>query len=136
MKLDQKLVDAAIQLVEKRFPQEAWAGGAAMLASDGRIFVSTAPHVENESVSLCHEVGAICEAYRENAKITATVCVSRDDQKNYHILTPCGVCQERLMTWGEQVEVAVPNARDSRKWEVKTLAEIQPYYWKKPFLKK
>jgi len=68
-------------------------------------------------------------------KITATICVSRDDKGQVHVLTPCGVCQERLFTWGGNIEAAVPMDDDSTKWQVKTLSELQPYYWRKPFLK-
>ena len=132
MKLDQTLVNAAIDFVKNRFPRdEPWEGASAMYTDDGSILISTAPETVNDSVSLCHEAGAICEAYKLNKNIVATVCVSRDDKGNFVILTPCGVCQERLMYWGPNVQAAVPDESDSTKWEVKTLAEIQPYYWGK-----
>jgi cytidine deaminase len=136
MKLDQNLVDAAIKFVDERFLNESWAGAAAMYAHDGAILISTSPDVPNESVSLCHETGAICEAYKLGLQITASVCVSRDERGQFHILTPCGVCQERLMTWGDEVEVAVPKDSDSTIWEMRRLSEVQPFYWKRPFLKK
>ena len=135
MRLDEKLVKAAIDFIKSRFPKKAWAGAAAMYTADGDILISTAPDAVNASVELCHETGAICEAHKIGKKITATVCVSRDDKGLYHILTPCGVCQERLMIWGEKIEAAVPEVNDSTKWQAKTLAEIQPYYWRKPFMK-
>lgn len=135
MKIDSKLVDAAKTFVKARFSDESWAGAAAMYTEDGQILISTAPAVVNPSVELCHEAGAICEAYKLNKKITATVCVSRDDKGAFHILTPCGVCQERLFFWGADVEAAVPLETDSAKWQIKTLAELQPYYWRNPFLK-
>lgn len=131
MKLDENLVNAAIDFVLKRFPKDqAWEGAAAMYTEDGTILISTAPECINDSVSLCHETGAICEAHKLNKRVTATVCVSRDDKGNFIILTPCGVCQERLMFWGPSVQAAVPNENDSTKWDVKTLGEIQPYYWR------
>ena len=137
MKLDQALVDAATDFLNKRFSKsDEWVGAAAMYSEDGQIFISTAPDGINESASLCHETGAICDAYKENKRITASVCISRDDEGIVHILTPCGVCQERLMFWGDTVEVAVPKGNDSTMWETKTLAEVQPYYWYKPFQKK
>ncbi len=135
MKLDSNLIDAAISFIKTRFPDEAWAGAAAMYTEDGQILLSTAPESVNASVELCHETGAICEAHKLNKKITATVCVSRDENKKFHILTPCGVCQERLLFWGDQIQAAVPDDNDSSLWQSKTLKEIQPYYWRKPFLK-
>lgn len=135
MKLDAKLVAAAKEYIEKRFPDQSWAGAAAMYTDDGSLLVSTAPGVVSASVELCHEVGAICDAYKLNQKVTATVCVSRDDKGEFHILTPCGVCQERLMFWGDEIECAVPSPQDSTKWEVRRLKDLQPYYWRNPFLK-
>jgi cytidine deaminase len=113
MRLDQNLVDTAIAFVNQRFPTEPWAGAAAMYSADGKMLISTAPECVNESVGLCHEIGAICEAHKLNQKVTASVCVSRDEQGRFHILTPCGVCQERLYVWGGEVEVAVPAENDS-----------------------
>ena len=135
MKLDQKLVDAAIKFLEERLPDGDWEGAAAMYTEKGRILTSTAPGEINNGASLCHETGAICEAYSLNEKITASVCVIRDQNKEIHILTPCGICQERLFYWGDEIEVAVPKSNDSTKWMVKTLKDIQPYHWYKIFKK-
>jgi cytidine deaminase len=135
MKLDSKLVEATKTFIQSRFPGEGWAGAAGMYTEDGEVLISTAPDVVNASVELCHEVGAICEAYKLSKKITASVCVSRDDKGLFQILTPCGVCQERLMVYGDEVEVAVPAENDSTEWQVKILKEVQPYYWRKPFMK-
>jgi hypothetical protein len=41
----------------------------------GQILISTASEVLNASVGLCHEAGAICEAYKLSKKITASVYV-------------------------------------------------------------
>lgn len=130
MYLDQKLVDAAIAQALSRFP-DGYAGAAALYCGEGEILTSVCFDSPNETVNLCHETGAICEANRRNLKVTASVCVSRaEPSQPFVILTPCGVCQERLATWGLEVEVAVPVANDPSKWEVKKLREVQPYYWR------
>ena len=129
--LDQRLVDAAIAFVERRFPGEPWAGAAAMYVEDGEILVSTAPEVVNDAVALCHEVGALCEAFARNKRIVASVCVSRAEDGRLVILPACGVCQERLWSWGGQVEVAVPRPEDDTRWTSVTLAEMSPHYWRK-----
>lgn len=134
MKLDQNLYQHALDFLKKRFGDEAWRGVAAMYTEDGSVLLSTAPDVENESVSLCHETGAICEAFKLNKKITASICISQDDQGNIVVLTPCGICQERLYSYGGRVEVAVPVNKSATEWNVKTLEEVQPYYWRKPFM--
>lgn len=48
-------------------------------------------------MKLCMETGAILEAHKLNTKVTHTICVAREDENSeFTILTPCGVCQERL----------------------------------------
>ena len=88
---------------------ERLVGAAALYLSDGRILTSVAFDSPNEKVNLCRETGAICEVNRLNLPVTASVCVDRRSENDpFVILTPCGVCQERLALWGLDVEVAVP----------------------------
>jgi cytidine deaminase len=132
MRLDQRLVDAAIDFVESRFPGEPYEGAAAMYTEDGEILISTALEVLNDSVALCHEVGAMCEAYKKNKKITATVCVSREPDGRIIVIGGlCGVCLERMWLWGGDVEIAVPLEHDPTKWRAITLSEAHPHYWRK-----
>lgn len=129
MQLDQELVDAATELARKRWPT-GWGGAAAMYTEDGRLLTSVFAESPNDAAGLCHETGAICEAHKLDAKITASVCVSRDSHEEpFVILTACGVCQERLAFWGGDVEIAVPHPMDPTGWKVKQLRDVQPYYW-------
>lgn len=134
MRVDQKLVDAAIELMKAKYPT-GLGGASAMYTESGEILTSVGlENCDHESVNLCHETGAILEAVKFNKKIVAAVCVTRENQNApIWILAPCGICQERLRTWGEEVEVAVPDPQDSAKWQSKTLRETQPYYWAKVF---
>ncbi len=129
MHLDQTLVDAAVELLNRRFPA-AEGIAAAMYTEDGSILTGVFFQPAWGGGGLCAETGAICEAEKRNQKVTAAVCVSRlSGAHPIVILTPCGICQERLFHWGDQVEVAVPDPSDPTRWMTKTLREIQPYYW-------
>jgi cytidine deaminase len=133
VRLDQGLVDAARELLERRFPGEEGIA-AAMYTDDGDVLTSVFFEPEWGSGMLCAETGSICEAEKLNKRVTASVCVSRlsgDDP--VLILTPCGICQERLFHWGENLEVAVPDPSDPTRWTAKTLKEVQPYYWVNAF---
>ena len=133
--LDQQLLDAAISLLESRFSGKEGIV-AAMYTEDREILTSVFFEPKWGSAMLCAEAGAICEAEKLNKKIIASVCVSRlNGNSPIVILTPCGICQERLFHFGSNVEVAVPNENDPTKWQVKTLAEVQPFYWVKAFEK-
>jgi len=77
---------------------------------------------------LCIETGAILEAHKLNKKITHSLCVVRDDENSkFKVLTPCGVCQERLYYWGSDVKAAITSEDENLTF--KTLEEIQPYHW-------
>ncbi len=133
MKLDQALVDAAIELLEQRFPGTDGIA-AAMYTEDGDVLTSVFFQPEWGGGGLCAETGAICEAAKLNKRIAASVCVSRlSGDSPVVVLTPCGICQERLFHWGEDVEVAVPDPADPTSWVVRTLKEVQPYYWVNAF---
>lgn len=130
MRLDQKLVDAAIELLETRYPDTEGVA-AALYTEDGQILTGVSFQPELDGGGLCAETGPICEAEKLNKRITASACVTRYTSAGGKIviLTPCGICQERLFRWGGEVEVAVPDPEDPTRWAARTLAEVQPYHW-------
>jgi cytidine deaminase len=129
MRVDQRLVQAALDFLENRFPGEKNRGCAAMYTDTGRILLSTYFESLNESACLCHETGAICEAYKLNEKVTATLCIDSADGAIPIFLPPCAICQERLAYWGRDISVAVPKKNDPTEYEIVTLADVQPHYW-------
>ncbi|WP_433747748.1 cytidine deaminase [Falsibacillus pallidus] len=131
MDIEQNLYQAAKELIVKRYPT-GWGGAAAMYTNNGEILTSVAPDVINASTELCIETGAILEAHKFNTKITHSLCVVRDDtNEEFKVLTPCGVCQERLIYWGSDVKVAVSSNDEPLLF--KTLEEVQPYHWSKAY---
>lgn len=68
-------------------------------------------------------LGQFARLIKSTRKLLQQFCVSRDDKGVFHILTPCGVCQERLMYWGNEVEaVQIP---------VTQFPKLQICNWKK-----
>ncbi|MFJ7829486.1 cytidine deaminase [Peribacillus sp. NPDC097284] len=131
MNIEQRLYQAAIELITRRYPS-GWGGAAAMYTEDGKFLTSVAPEVINASTELCMETGAILEAHKLNTKITHSVCVVRDNEKaEFKVLTPCGVCQERLWYWGPHVKAAITNP--DQRLVYKTLEEIQPFHWSRAY---
>lgn len=127
MDMEKKLYDSAVELIKKRYPS-GWGGAAAMALEDGTILTSVAPEVIVASTELCIETGAILEAHKLGKKVTHSICVVRDDERSkFKVLSPCGVCQERLIYWGPNVKVAV--SVPGKDVVFKTLSEVQPYHW-------
>ena len=129
MPMDQRLFDAARRLLEERFTG-AEGIAAAVYTADGDLLTSVSFEPEWGGGGLCAETGAILEAVKRNKRVAASVCVSRlSGSDPIVVLTPCGICQERLFHWGGEVEVAVPDPVDPTRWRAKRLSEVQPYHW-------
>lgn len=133
MLVDQNLYNAAVKLATSRYPA-GWSGAAAMYTADGKILTSVYVETPISGGELCMETGSICEAHKLDVAIAASICVSRESESEpFVILSPCGICQERLAFWGGDVQVAVPQPDDPTEWLSKSLREVQPFYWGKAF---
>lgn len=127
IKIENEMYKRAKELIEKRYPV-GWGGAAVIHTEEGHYFTSVCIETENASAELCIETGAILEAHKYNEKVTHCLCLVRDDEKSpFKILTPCGICQERLRFWGKDVQAAVTTEDSSLKFV--TLDELQPYHW-------
>jgi cytidine deaminase len=130
MKINQKLYNAALELLQSCYKKNKLAGAVAMYTKEGKILTSTFPFGKNVHQRLCYETGSICEAHKYNYQITSSICLIRKtDSNKILVVAPCGVCIERLRYWGPDVQVAVPDSTNPTKWISKTLKEVQPYYW-------
>ena len=129
MELDQALVDAATDLLKSYFPGDQGIAAAAYTES-GALLTSVVFDPEWGGAGLCAETGAILEAVKRKERITAIACVGRlGGDEPVVLLTPCGICQERLIHFGADVQIAVPDADDPTRWQRKLLREVQPFYW-------
>lgn len=127
MNIEQNLYQTAVDFIKQRYPT-GWGGAAVIRTADDRYLISVAPEVLNASAELCIETGAICEAHKYEVKVTHCICVMREDENSgFKVLTPCGICQERLRWWGEEVLVGVTSEEAPPKFV--RLGDLMPYYW-------
>lgn len=121
----------ATELIERRYPA-GWGGAAVIRTEAGHYYTSVAIETANSSAILCIEVGAMCEAHKYNEKVTHCLCVVRDDEHSpFKILSPCGICQERLRYWGGEVQVGVTAPGGERLFV--ELEQLQPYHWSRAY---
>lgn len=131
LEIETKMYEIATTFLKKRFPT-GWGGVGVVHTQQGSYFTSVALESANASVLLCIETGAMCEAHKFNEKVTHCLCVVREDENSpFQVLSPCGVCQERLRYWGEDVQVGV-TTEDGELLFV-TLKELQPYHWTRAY---
>ncbi|MGY6353070.1 cytidine deaminase, partial [Vibrio parahaemolyticus] len=94
----------------------------------GKILTSIAPDTKNDALSLCMEVGAYLEAHKLNERVTHSLCLYRENENDeFLILSPCGVCQERLVHWGGDVKAAITTPENALVF--KTIRELMPHHW-------
>lgn len=133
MSVDQALVDAAVRLLNARFPGR---GGiaAAMYTDRGTLLTGVNFEPDWGGGGFCAETGPIAEATKLGERVVASACVSRlGGDAPILVLAPCGICQERLFHFGPEVTVAVHDASRPAGWSARTLREVQPYHWVNPF---
>jgi cytidine deaminase len=129
--IEQEMYHRAIKFIPERYPK-GWGGVAIIYTADDQYLSSVAIETANSSVILCIETGAMAEAHKYNTRVTHCLCVVRDDENSpFKILSPCGVCQERLRFWGIDVKVGVTTQDNSLKFV--SLKELQPYHWTNAF---
>ncbi|WP_163832724.1 cytidine deaminase [Spartinivicinus ruber] len=128
MNIGEQLYQAAMRLSEKRYPVD-FGGAAAIRTQSGKILTSVAPDTKNDALALCMEVGALLvEAHILNEIVTHSLCIYRESEKaDYLILSPCNICQERVVHWGGNVQVTISNQQNQLIF--KTIRELQPYHW-------
>lgn len=140
--IEETLYRSAVELIERRYPT-GWGGAAAMRlagkdngkhdgsnGSEALIVTSVAIETPNAAASLCIEVGAMCEAMKLDRRVTHTICVVRDDEHApFTVLSPCGICQERLRYWGDDVMCAVSDNNQGEHPLFVPLRDLQPRHW-------
>ena len=127
IKIEQEMYRQAVELIEKRYPT-GWGGAGVVHTAQGSYFTSVSIDTANASAILCIETGAMLEAHKYNEKVTHCMCLIRDDENSdFRVLSPCGICQERLRYWGDDVQVAVTTPNNELLFV--ELKELQPYHW-------
>ena len=125
--IEQELYRKAVELIEKRYPT-GWGGAGVVHTSKGNYYTSVSIDTANASAVVWILLGALRVAHKYNEKVTHCMCLTRDDENSpFKVLSPCGICQERLRYWGEDVQVAVTTSEDTIKFV--ELRELQPYHW-------
>ncbi len=128
--IEAEMYRRAVELIEKRYPT-GWGGAGVVHTASGNYYTSVSIETANASAVLCIETGAMLEAHKFNEKVTHCMCLVRDDENSpFKVLSPCGICQERLRYWGTDVRVAVTtDDKSDEKLKFVTLKELQPYHW-------
>ncbi len=129
--IEKEMYKRAVQLIKSRYPT-GWGGAGIVHTANGNYYTSVSIDTVNEAAALCIETGAMLEDQKYNERVTIFLFLVRYHEKSdYKVLTPCGICQERLRYWGDDVQVAVTT--DDNSLLFIELKKLQPYHWTKAY---
>lgn len=127
LEIERTMYRKAVELIERRYPT-GWGGAGVVHTANGNYYTSVSIETANASAVICIETGAMLEAHKYGERVTHCMCLIRDDEHSpYRVLSPCGLCQERLRFWGTGVQVAVTTPEPELRFV--ELRELQPYHW-------
>ena len=115
------LIQQAIQARDNAYaPYSSYKVGAALLATDGKVFQGC--NVENASYgpSMCAERVAVFKAVSEGYKEFRAIAVATVNGG-----TPCGVCRQVLREFAPNLVVVVSNVESN--YQVFTLSDLLPH---------
>lgn len=124
-----KLISAAKAAQKKAYaPYSKFRVGAALLASNGKVF--TGCNVENASygISCCAERTALFKAISEGVKSFTAIAVVTDMSTPCF---PCGICRQALYEFSPNLEVIA--ATLGGDYEIEGLHNLLPHAFTKKF---
>ena len=104
---DEQLVTQAIESAGKAYaPYSKFQVGAALLASDGRVF--TGCNVENISfgLTICAERNAVFSAVAAGCREFSKIVIVADTDEP---VSPCGACRQVLAEFNPNLEILLAN---------------------------
>ena len=126
----ENLVQRATEAREHAYaPYSSFKVGAALLASNGRVF--TGCNVENATYGLtvCAERVALWKAVSEGERKVVAIAVVADGERPP---SPCGACRQLLWEFSGDIEVITANLRGAR--QSYHLSELFPHPFDRSFL--
>lgn len=115
---DERLVEAARDLIDRYYEPGRHHVGAAVRTKSGRVF--SAVHLEANvgRVAVCAEAIALGKAISEGERdFDSIVAVMRSDEadEGAFVVSPCGMCRELISDYGADTEVIHPGEGGLRK---------------------
>ena len=119
-KLSQELVGKAQQAKKRAYvPYSQFPVGAALLASNGRIYTGCNVEISSYGLTICAERTAIFKAISEGERNFKAIAIVSNDPE---IISPCGACRQVLWDLAGNIDVIMSTPKGKTKTQkLKTL---------------
>jgi cytidine deaminase len=126
---DEELIECAERAVSQSFDPE-WFGGAPMVGAalrgeSGSVYTGVSLPAGVGRASVCAEPGALSNAVEDGEEGLETSVAVRhplpDEDRDFEVVSACGVCRELLCDFDPGVEIAFPTEAGPRTAPVEAL---------------
>ncbi|MFH1631509.1 MAG: cytidine deaminase [bacterium] len=120
----QQLIQAAKDIIEKRYDKRRHTVGATLRAKSGNVYTGVC--LNSQKLDLCSEWGLVSQAFSQgDGEIEMVVAVHRDQEGNYEIYPPCALCRELFLTYCPDAQVILSETESVKA------SELLPRAWVK-----
>ena len=131
-KLSQELVGKAQQAKKRAYvPYSQFPVGAALLASNGRIYTGCNVEISSYGLTICAERTAIFKAISEGERNFKAIAIVSNDPE---IISPCGACRQVLWDLAGNIDVIMSTPKGKTKTQ--KLKTLIPYAFDSKNLKR
>ena len=123
---DQKLIDAATDVIRRNYTAEKHTVGSAVLCENGKIF--TGVNIDTCAYGPCAEPITLGAAISRGERKFMTIVAVRGTGA---VIPPCGNCRQMLLDFAADINVIVPHDGKLMKTSIKDLLP-DAYYMYKP----
>lgn len=102
---DYELVNEAIKAKKYAMTPTNYHCGAAILASNGKVYSGCNLGSKDGIFNICAERVAVCKMLSEGEKSFSKIAVVGGVNDSLTYTTPCGVCRQLISEFGEDIEV-------------------------------
>lgn len=113
---DQKLIDAATEIIKRNYNEPRHTVGSAILCESDKIY--TGVNVDSCGYGPCAEPITIGMAISNGETIFKKIVAVGGDGK---VMSPCGNCRQLLLDYAPKIEVILPHAGKTMKTTIKEI---------------
>lgn len=123
-----ELINMAIEARKNAISPTKYYCGAAILASNGKVYTGCNLGSEDGIFNICAERVAVCKMLSDGVKEFDKIAVVGGPGDTLVYTTPCGVCRQLILSFGRDIEVVMgyPNENGQIEEKIFKIHELLP----------